>query len=35
MIHKAKDSVTTIGTDIANNSFHLTGLDERVGSKNP
>ena len=27
MTPKAPDQVTTIGIDIAKNSFHLTGLD--------
>ena len=32
MTRKATDSMTAIGIDIAKNSFHLTGLDDRFGS---
>jgi hypothetical protein len=30
--HKATGVVTTIGIDIGKNSFHLIGLDGRLGS---
>ncbi len=32
MARKATDQVTTIGDDIGKNSFHLIGLDGRLGS---
>ena len=32
MARKATNQVTTIGIDIGKNSFHLNGLDGRLGS---
>ena len=32
MSHKATVSVTTVDLDIGKNSFHLIGLDGRLGS---
>jgi hypothetical protein len=32
MSRKSTDGVTTIGIDIGKNSFHLIGLDGRLGS---
>ena len=32
MFRKATDVVSTIGTDVEENSFHLAGLEDRFGS---